>query len=67
MLDKLIKKEEKDSIIPYYTQPIVPQVVFSNPKYNEQSWRITQQKGVSEDEGDVSQEEALIPEKPVKN
>ena len=52
MLDKLIKKEEKDSIIPFYPQPILPQVVFPTNTYNEHTWRITQQKGVSEDEAD---------------
>lgn len=49
ILDKLIKKEERDcSFIPYHPQPIFPQVVFPSG-YNEKSWRITQQKGVSED------------------
>ena len=57
MLDRIIKKEEKDSsIMPFYTQPIMPQAVFPSSTYNEKSWRITQQKGVSEDEAEASQE-----------
>jgi hypothetical protein len=68
MLDKLIKKEEKDcSFIPYQPHPILPQVVFPTGNYNEKSWRITQQKGVSEDEAEGSQEEISLMEKPVKN
>jgi hypothetical protein len=47
MLDKLIKKEEKDfSMIPYMPQPILPQFVFNN-NFNEKNWRITQQAGIS--------------------
>lgn len=48
MLDKIIKKEDKDcSMIPYLPHPILPQ--FINNSFNERNWRITQQAGVSED------------------
>ena len=67
MLDRIIKKEEKDSsIMPYYTQPIMPQVVFPSSTYNEKSWRITQQKGVSEDQAEASQEEIVEKVVPVQ-
>ena len=67
LLGKLIKKEERDgSIIPFYPTPIFPQVVFPN-SYNEETWRITQQKGVSEDEAEASVGEVTPVEKQVKN
>lgn len=50
MLDKIIKKEEKEnSIIQFSPAPILPQFTY-NSTFNEKSWMITQQKGVSEDE-----------------
>ncbi len=57
MLDKIIKKEDKDnSMIPFLPHPIVPQFVF-NSNFNEKTWRITEQKGVSEDEGSREEED----------
>ena len=56
MLDKIIKKEEKEcSMIPLLPQPVMPQFLF-NHGYNEKTWRITQQKGVSEDEASHQEE-----------
>jgi len=47
MLDKIIKKEEKDSsMIHFYPTPILPQFVYNNG-FNEKTWMISQQKGVS--------------------
>lgn len=49
LLDKIGKREEKEgSMIPLLPQPVMPQFLF-NHGYNEKTWRITQQKGVSED------------------
>jgi hypothetical protein len=57
MLDKIIKKEEKDnSIMPFFPTPILPQFVYNTP-FNEKTWMISQQKGVSEDEGSQEEEE----------
>lgn len=57
MLDKIMKKEEhNNSIIPFLSTPIVPQFVYNNG-FNEKTWMISQQKGVSEDE--ASQEEEI--------
>lgn len=56
MLDRIIKKEEKDpcnSFI-HFHHPILPQFTTYTPPpnnhFNEKSWVITQLKGVSEDE-----------------
>jgi hypothetical protein len=47
ILDKIIKKEEKDNcMIHFFTTPIVPQFVY-NKGFNEKSWMISQQKGFS--------------------
>jgi hypothetical protein len=47
MFDKMIKKEDKESsIIHYSPAPILPQFTY-NPTFNEKSWMITQQKGIS--------------------
>jgi hypothetical protein len=49
MLDRIIKKEDKESSIMHFSQaPILPQFTYSN-NFNEKSWMITQLKGVSED------------------
>jgi hypothetical protein len=70
MLDRIMKKEEHNSsIIPFLTTPIVPQFVY-NSGFNEKTWMISQQKGVSEDE--ASQEEEIeekeeLNDKKVKN
>jgi hypothetical protein len=63
-LDKIIKKEEKDcSMIQFFPTPILPQFVF-NHAFNEKSWMISQQKGVSEDEDEEREESG---ERRVKN
>lgn len=54
MLDRIIKKEEKDSYSSFmhFHHPILPQFSTYNPppnNFNEKSWVITQLKGVSED------------------
>ena len=57
LIDRFIKKEEKDcSIIHFYPTPILPQFVVNNA-FNERSWMISQRKGVSEDEGAQDQGE----------
>jgi len=55
MLDRIIKKEEKDcSMIQFCHAPILPQFTYISA-FNEKSWMITQQKGVSEDENSKSE------------
>jgi|688.fasta_scaffold996354_1 hypothetical protein len=57
MLDKIMKKEENySSFIPFLATPIVPHFHY-NSGFNEKTWMISQQKGVSEDE--ASQEEEV--------
>jgi hypothetical protein len=51
MLNHIIKKEDRDSSIMQFCHPIMPQFTYTAPNnFNEKSWVITQQKGVSEDE-----------------
>ena len=46
MLNHIIKKEEKDcSMMQFSYTPILPQFTFNT--FNEKSWMITHQKGVS--------------------
>ena len=56
MLDRIIKKEDKDcSMIHFYNTPILPQFTYNS--FNEKSWMITHQKGISEDENSREEEE----------
>lgn len=50
------KEENNNSFIPFLSTPIVPQFHY-NSGFNEKTWMISQQKGVSEDE--ASQEEEV--------
>jgi hypothetical protein len=42
-------------MIQFFPTPIVPQFVY-NSTFNEKTWMISQQKGVSEDEGSKEEE-----------
>lgn len=69
ILDKFTKKDDKDcSMIHYNPNPILPQFVY-NSGFNEKSWMISQQKGVSEDEGSQEEEpeKSSANDKKVKN
>jgi len=55
ILDNIIKKDDKDSsVINFYHNPILPQVIYKSELKHEKGWMITQQNGMSEDENSQS-------------